>query len=57
MFKKYSGVPDILSKIPMDGISKTRTISGTARGAGQMGNSMPEVQDMKFQGFLLAGTG
>lgn len=35
--KLTTDVTDILSKIPVDGISKTRIISGTARGADQMG--------------------
>lgn len=35
--KLTTDVADILSKIPMDSISKTRIISGTARGADQMG--------------------
>ncbi len=35
--KLTADVSDILSKIPVDSISKTRIISGTARGADQMG--------------------
>jgi len=35
--KLTTDVADILSKIPVDGASKIRIISGTARGADQMG--------------------